>query len=353
MGLRKEGKIPFTLFFDTLKDARVSKEKLFKPGSTRVFSVAPVETTWTFKKYFGHFQAAYYASKIDNEAAMGIDADSLDWTRILRKLVEVEGQNFITGDYKAFGDTLSTQAMYWAFEIIVRWYEHHYPQNENQDLRRLLAHELLHPHHLAGNTVYRMYCGIPSGFPLTVELNSLVNCLYMRYVWKVGTKRPLSDFNRYVRLLVYGDDLVINVADKVKDQFDFFTVQRTLASHNVIFTDSSKQSRDSSKKFESLHEITFLKRSFVKHPSRANFWLGPLPEQSIYEMLNWTQNNVDYISSGLENSRASLNCAYGRGPVFYEALRKKLRKYWADVQIPGTVFNSLSWQERDREIFDN
>nr|QPN36967.1 polyprotein [Ganwon-do Ifla-like virus] len=350
--LREEGIIPFTIFQNCLKDSRVPNEKVLQKGKTRVFAISPIEFTWACKKYFGHFQAAFQKGRFENECAVGINCDSIEWTELARYFTERGFTKFVTGDYKAFGDTLDSDCVEGAFRIIRNWYKHYYGDQWDK-MREVLCHEVLHVPRLAKNLVYRMFCGIPSGFFLTVEINTLVNCLYNRlaylHIMKETKYNTLADFNRFVRLSTYGDDLLESISDEIIEWFHFNSISAFLASKGIAFTDSLKSVGKEIPNYYSISEVTYLKRSFVKHPYRE-VMLGPLPEESAKDMVNWNWDCNDRIAAALENSRASLNAMYGHGEEAYSKWRKELLKFWSEYD--GVYFHAKTWKEIDSKIFD-
>lgn len=360
--LRANGTCADTIFVDSLKDERKSIAKCRIPGSTRVFSISPVEYTMAIKKYFGLFQASFQHNRLRNECALGINPDGPEWAQVVHHLVGPHSNmNFITGDYSAFGDKLQSSCVKASFQIIINWYKKNYPVDAHPDIysdiffkiQECLVSELLHVQHLALNLVYRMYCGIPSGFALTVELNSLVNCLYFRVAWlEIMQDTPwagLDQFNKFCRLLVYGDDCVCSVHDTVKDFFNFVTLHAFFKKYNIRFTPASKKEEDFDRPFDDLENVTFLKRHFRNHPTRPSMYLAPLPEDSVKEMINWRYSTNDPRDSLMENLRASNNAMYGWGPVYHHNWRCSLIDL--HYKINKDHLHVATWKEIDDRIF--
>nr|AQZ42314.1 polyprotein [Ixodes holocyclus iflavirus] len=353
--LRKKGQIPATIFVDTLKDSRVLPEKV-KKGKTRMFSISPVEFTWVIRKYFGVFQAAYQHSRIDNGTAIGINVNSLEWTKLARTLLS-KGNNFVVGDYKAFGDTLQRDVMFGAFQAIINWYAHYFnTPPEVTQYRSVLVEELFSVNHLATNVLYKMFCGLPSGFALTVEINDLVNQLYMRYCWKEITHLPLCKYHQLVKTVTYGDDIIMSVNASVVEKFNFNSIRRCLESYEIAFQPAAKDGSE----YETLPltDVTFLKAHFVVHPYRRNCFLARLPIESALDTLNWQMKGNDRVSILYENSRAALNNLYGLGPEEYQKWRAKLISWFGSAAQRGIIpkrdgyVHLKTWREIDDEIFD-
>lgn len=359
---RKSGIAPCTIFMDALKDYHMKKQKVLKPGSTRIFSASPVEYTMAIKEYFGHFQGALIQNRVKNEVCVGINCDGPEWRDVVVYLSQVaEGKppKIVTGDYSHFGDSLDSGCLAQAFEIMIGWYDHFFPSNNNNDhheVREVLRDEFMHVQHLAGNLLYRMFCGQPSGFALTVELNSLVNMLYMRLAWMdIMRTYPeyagLDQFNRYVRLLTYGDDLIMSVSPVVIHLYNFNTIRNFLAVHQISFTHSSKDPTYC-QPYESLEDSTFLKRGFRNHPTRSGQYLAPLPDASIYSQLDWGWKTENVDTLVMNNMRAALGSAYTRGEKFFDDLYDKLYDYWSS-HYPGEHVRLPQWSTIDDLRFKN
>nr|WFD55767.1 MAG: polyprotein [Hubei tick virus 1] len=351
--LRQMQIAPASIFVDVLKDARVTFDKIEK-GKTRMFSMSPIEFTWACKKYFGVFQSAYQAGRIRNGTAIGINVHSVEWSELARQLL-VKGHHIVVGDYKSFGDTLARDVMWGAFDVIFNWYSYYFPYTKVQHIRRVLREELFNAPHLVYNLMYRMLCGIPSGFALTVEINDLVNQIYMRYCWCLLTRRPLSEFYRYCKVVTYGDDLILSINSEVIEEFNFETIQKALLGHNISFQPAAKDG--SVYKSLNLLEVTFLKCNFVKHHKRLNFFLAKLPLTSCLDMLNWQYKDNDKVTVIFENSRAALMNLYGWGPKIFHHWRRVIMTWISEAVNQGILPSDClpchfkSWKEIDDEIF--
>lgn len=339
-----------TIHEDCLKDYRLTPEKCKLPGSTRIFSIAPVECTIQIRQYLGDFLASFKNSRIKNQCGIGINADSMEWTQLVHYLHEV-GDNIITIDYKNFGPTLISQIVVGAIDVMINWHEFNQVDVEHiKHIKYLLENDILNPIHLCSNVVYQTINGISSGSPVTGELNSLCNMLYILCAWLIimadTEYNSVSAYYDNVRLVVYGDDLIMSVSDNIKEYFNAITIQACYANFGLTITSASKD--QALKPYDSILYATFLKRSFIVHPNRAGVWLGPVDKKSVEECVNWMVLGDDKIEGALEHMRASCDLAYSHGPIYYEMHKQKLIK---SLQPYDAILNVPSWLERDREIF--
>nr|UWX36826.1 polyprotein [Hangzhou iflavirus 5]WAM46882.1 polyprotein [Hangzhou iflavirus 5] len=349
MEQRAAGVIPELLFVNCLKDCKIPKEKLSKPGSTRVFSVCDAEFTWAFRKFFGHFPPALHSKGLMVGVAVGINPD-VEWTTLATYLWEV-GDNILTGDYKAFGDRLEKEVCYRAFRILIRWYEKYYGNRYNS-IREIMVLEVLDGLRISLDSVYRLHNGIPSGFPFTVEINSMVNILYVMMAYRtLIPERPLVSFNRNLRIVTYGDDLIISVLDVDCSKFNFSTLSGFLDKHGIGFTWAEKELQ-TDRLFLSLYESTFLKRKFVDHPVRIGLMMAPLPADVVIDSLGYVnRRTTDKERELYVSARSALNLAYTRGPDFYNNLVGRLKLFFSEYL--GRNLDCYSWLEVDSRVFDS
>ncbi|UHK03002.1 MAG: RNA-dependent RNA polymerase [Hangzhou iflavirus 3] len=344
---------PPTVYVDCLKDYRLSPEKCKIAGKTRIFSIAPIQCSIDIRQHLNDFNASFKSNRIFNSCGIGINPDSYEWTQLVHYLFEV-GDKIITLDYSNFGPCLMSQLVASAGNCIVNWFKRNGADEEH--IRRvdwLLQCDILNPVHLAGDLVYQTINGIASGSPLTGECNSIPNLYYMKLTYLEIMEKYMPnyatpyDFDQFVRLVVYGDDLIMCVNDKIIEYFNGVTIAESLSMHGIKVTSAQKDQK--LEPYGSIFGATFLKRGFKKHPSRSGIWLAPVEVNSVEECVNWIHKCDDEAEATLENMRSSLDLAYGHGPEFFEQHRTKLVEGARSI---GKTLYTKSWYERDREIFD-
>ncbi|AHB62422.1 polyprotein [Formica exsecta virus 2] len=355
--MRKRGIKPFTIFNDCLKDTTMPIEKNSIPGKTRIFSISPIQYTIPFKQYFGDFMGAYRRANISAEHGIGIDCNGHDWTRLAMFLSKFGG-DIVTGDYKNFGPGLNLEVVKVALQIILDWYEKYendYGKGSNTEtkeerslIRTIILSELIGAIHMYGNNIYRVGAGIPSGSPITDILNSIVNCLYIRIIFKIVTGLDISQFDYYVRLVTYGDDLIMNVNPEVLDKFNAITIGEAFKKFDITFTDQDKDGVMA--KSRTIDTATFLKHGFARHPTRIMQLLAPLDKISIEGAANWISSLNDPIEATKQNAIQCCELAYGWGPAYYNEIRNKLvnslQAKQIDVALP-------LWINLDKRIWDD
>jgi hypothetical protein len=120
----------------------------------------------------------------------------------------------------------------------------------------------------------------PSGHPLTVIINGLVNALYVRYSWALAGN-DLSDFKESVSLMTYGDDNIMGVARHI-DNFDHTVLVDKLSTIGVVYTMADKET--ASVPFVNISDVTFLKRGWRYEPEIGHH-VAQIEHASIAKML--------------------------------------------------------------------
>ncbi|UCR92483.1 MAG: polyprotein [Apis iflavirus 1] len=347
--MRKRGIKPFTLFTDCLKDTCLPKEKCLQPGKTRIFSISPVQFTIAFRQYYADYMASYMRHRMDLEHAIGIDVNSDEWTRIAN-IMQSKGPNCVAGDYSNFGPGLNMEVCEAAFHIIIRWLLYHlHPCEDKEEFERvanILAYEVMTSYHLVIDLVYRVAAGLPSGSPITVILNDMVNAIYIRMAWKAITGRTYADMYEHIAMFRYGDDVFINISEEIQDTFNTVTLAKFFAAYDIKFTDADKSGN--LVPYRPFAACTFLKRSFLKHPTRPGKYLAALDKRSIQGTTNWIHKKNNPIEATIENCKQACELAYGWGPDYYEYVRQTLIKACRDKLRENLIIPT--WREIDSRI---
>lgn len=273
---RKQGIVPHTLFIDTLKDEKRSKEKARSLGGTRVFCSSPVDYVIECRRYFMHFVAAFMDQRNDLMHAVGINPTSDEWSWLAVRLLR-KNSKFCTIDYSNFGPGYNSMVAKVAYDLIVRWTMEHVKMlsGDRLDERELqcIVYECLQSMHICNNTVYQQGAGSPSGAFFTTIINTMVNLLYILIAWELlcGSyiesrgKFVAREFKDNVEMCAYGDDGIMAITDEYLELFNMQTIQALFAEYGIVATNAAK---DGSKvKFEEVSEAQFLKRGFLLHLS--------------------------------------------------------------------------------------
>lgn len=276
------------VFCANLKDEPVSYEKA-KDGKTRVFMGAPVDFSIVMRQYFLSAVRLIQRNRFIFEAAPGTNACSKEWDDFYKYLTQFGTDRMVAGDFKKFDKRMPANFILAAFSILTRICES--SGNFSQwDIRimRGIAYDVAFPVCDYFGTLMMFYGSNPSGHPLTVIINCIVNSLYMRYCYIVAN--PLNEcftFKENVALMTYGDDNVMGVSKKI-DWFDHTAIQAVLKACGVTYTMADKSER--SIPFINMEEVTFLKRYWRRLPE-IPFMVAPLEIASLEKsLMTWTRS---------------------------------------------------------------
>nr|QNS17457.1 RNA-dependent RNA polymerase [Serbia picorna-like virus 2] len=353
---REHGIAIQTVFTDCLKDAKLPKEKVLLPGKTRIFSISPVDFTVSVRQYLLDFVVAYMAGRIDSEHAVGIDIYSYETNVLINKLLEY-GNNMVCGDYSKFGDQLYGICVHRVYKIIAKWYIHYGAPEYYRTVTECFAYETANAIHLMCDLLYQCIGGMPSGNPLTVVINSIVNSMYVRIIWQYIMMEgryydlvSMASFNENVLVITFGDDLFMSVKDQVKEIYNACSMSREFIKLNIKFTNSTK--KDTMIPYASVldENVTFLKCTFALHDTRANVWVARMEKRVIEETCNWCWNtNKDNRSNSIEACKAMMELAYSGGRDYYNRLRDRVYEYWENKHVNIHI---MDWESIDIRIYD-
>lgn len=332
-------------FMNVLKDETRPIEKV-DAGKTRVFSACPIDFLVLFRMYFMSFLAMMMETRIENESGVGIRAQSMEWTRLARRLNEV-GDNVIAGDFSNYDGTLHSKILWKIFEIIDKYYQLDSSYSiKDRQVRRCLWENIVCSESIVNNHIYQLNHSQPSGNPSTAILNSMYNSIACRYVYYEAGH---SAFNVHVRMIAYGDDNVLSVSSEVPWNQQSMTDE--FAKIGMVYTDEEKTGVVGMRRLE---EVSFLKRGFTKPFHGAQF--APLKLQSILECFNWIHNTHDERGVIEQNwAMANLELSFHPADVFDHwttKIRQVIRKeYGFAPPLIERMRYLAAIREGDRSIF--
>jgi hypothetical protein len=274
-----EGKRAFPIFMGHLKDEAVTWAKHFA-SKTRLFAGGPVHWSLVVRKNLLSFVKLVQENKFTFEAGPGTVCQSTEWQQIREYLTQYGEDRIIAGDYSKFDKHMIADFIEAAFWIIA---ELHAKAGHDEGLYRTImgiGADVAYPLMNVRGEIVMFYGTNPSGHPLTVIINSLVNSLYMRYAYmKLGN--DVAKFKQDVALMTYGDDNVMGVAPTAPT-FNHTAVQAVLAEIGVTYTMADKESE--SVPYIHISDVAFLKRKW-RYDEDVGAYVCPLDEDSIKKSL--------------------------------------------------------------------
>jgi hypothetical protein len=292
----KAGKCAHPNFCAHLKDEPVSFKKS-KVGKTRVFTGAPFDWTIVVRKYLLSFTRLVQNERLAFESGPGTIAQSLEWQELYDYIFKHGTDRVIAGDYKAFDKRMSPMEILAAFDVIIHFCKES-GNYTDEDIRviRCVAEDTAFPLVDYNGDLITLHGSNPSGNPLTVILNSLVNCLRMRYVYfLLNPNDDVHTFKENVSLMTYGDDNIMSVREGC-DWYNHTTISKKFSELGIEYTMADKEAE--SVPYIQMEESSFLKRTW-RYEKELGCYVAPLDHDSIEKML-MVWNRSKSVSEGAQ-----------------------------------------------------
>lgn len=283
--LKKQRYMP--VYCGNLKD-EATKMKKIKEKATRVFLGSPAEHVVVVRKYLLSIVRIIQRNKYIFESAPGTVAQSLEWQELREFLTTFGEENCFAGDYKAFDKRMASRFILAAYDILADICKEAGYTQEELGVIFGIAIDTAFPLCDFNGDLVEFFGSNPSGHPLTVIINGLVNCLYMRYAcFKIvqedeNTERAIEfvkNFKKFVHLLTYGDDNVANSKDK---RINHTSIQAAFNKMGIVYTMADKETE--SVPFIHIDDCSFLKRTW-RYDADVEAFVCPLEHDSIEKML--------------------------------------------------------------------
>jgi hypothetical protein len=273
------------------------------------------------------------------ECLVGVNPLSKEWDEFHTYLTEYSTKNMIAGDFSGFDTRMAAQITAAAAQIMIGWYKAVGVSESDLNLIKGALSDIVHPNILVDGDLYRFANGNPSGNLITVQLNSICNSIMMRYVYYAMMPNIREKFAVNIRLGTYGDDNAMSVKPHCK----FYThtsCQVEFEKLDIGYTMADKDA--ASRPYISIEEISFLKRSFVKHAD-LQIVVGPIEEDSTLKRFHWLKKPGDTPLGFAEQFGAytdgALRDYYLRGRIAYEEFSYKLKNIVElNPELQGVVF---------------
>ena len=269
------------VFSGQLKDEARALKKI-ADGKIRVFTGAPAAWSVVMRKYCLPFVRMMQMNPLAFESAPGCVVQSLEWEKYHEYLTQFGKDRMIAGDYGKFDKKMSPMLIRGAFHILAKFARKAGWSESEVQVFYLLAEDCAYPYVNFNGDLLMFFGSNPSGQALTVVVNCLVNCMYMRLMYrKLNPANESLSFKKNVALLTYGDDNEMGVS-RGCDWFNHTAISEKLAEYGVEYTMADKESK--SRPFINIEETSFLKRGW-RWDEDVGAILAPLEIDSIRKML--------------------------------------------------------------------
>jgi hypothetical protein len=337
------------VFAASLKDEAVKRHKRFL---ARQFSGAPLAWSLIVRKYLLSVVRLIQNKRFVFESAPATIAQSLEWQEIYEFVTSFGTDRIIAGDFKKFDKSASAEVILQAFHIIIDICRAAgYPPEALQIIFGISVDTAFNVVDFNGDLI-RFYGSNPSGHPLTVIINGLVNCLYMRYAYfTLNPSRECVSFRSNVHLMTYGDD---NLMGSRVDWFNHTAIQEVLSSIGIVYTMADKEAQ--SVPFVNITTCDFLKRKF-RWDADVGAFLCPLEHASIAKMLmiGVVSKHISKNKAAVENIAGALREYWYYGKKVFEQRTEFFKQLVLDldleVYVDDTTF--VSWETWKNRFWKN
>jgi hypothetical protein len=312
------------------------KDEPTEIGSTkvRVFQACPLVLVLAIRQYFAPVKRFMNLHPREAESAVGINAFSKQWEYLMKYCHTHSSEKVLAWDYSKYDTRMRAQLTITAWGIYIDLARALGYDEESLKIMSKMVWDIVHPLMDYNGTVMRMRNSNISGHPLTVEINDVVNSLYVRMAF--FSVCPQLDFRSNVSPLTYGDDLVAS-RSKLAAKFDYFAAKEFFAKHDIGITPPDKGSIEQST--EDAGSADFLKRVSVYIPE-IDTTIGALSFTSLLKSLhsNLKSKNAtpEEVAASCLDTAAHESFAWGRS--FYDDVTPKLQQVarMANISAPGT-----------------
>jgi hypothetical protein len=283
-------------FCGHLKDEPTPTKKIIS-GKTRVFTGGEFAWSVVVRRYLLSHIRLIQNNPFIFEAMPGIVAQSSEWNRLYEYLIQHGEDRIIAGDYGKFDKRMAAPFILSAFNILIRLAKEAGWNDNDLLILKCISFDTAFPNIDFNGDLIEIQ-GNPSGHPLTVIINCLVNSLYMRYAYSIISGKELDTFKRNVNLATYGDDNIMCVSQDCPN-FTHTRISVAMKLIGVEYTMADKEAE--SIPYINIKDSSFLKRSF-RYDSDIGTIVAPLEESSIHKML------TSYLDNGVLAPEAHSIC---------------------------------------------
>lgn len=263
---------------DMLKDERLPLPKVTE-GKARLFSILPLHVNLILKMYFGIFCETVIANCSTGVVKIGFSPKYKSVRRFALDFgFDTDDFDYLCGDIQSSDRVIPYEVFSVLTYKVNQWYERYGDREQNSMIRTALSKVVFQPWHAVGKTIIRTYQGMPSGCYLTAVFNSLAYAILL----KQFLRELYPSIEEDCMIATYGDDHIVKVP---KQSFTCFQLRNWFAHLNIVYTSPEKDKP--LKEVYNRHDVTFLKRRFVKDM----FWKMPMEYTAIVENIMWIHKN--------------------------------------------------------------
>jgi len=196
---------------------------------------------------------------------------------------------------------------------------------------------------VAGEDVYLVPFGNPSGNAITTTINCYANAFLVRLVWLIyqrsrGCKATMAHFKKVLRDFNYGDDLLLALNRLFDPEFDLVAFCNVAKSLGIRMTSADKTGDP---RFGKITDVRFLKRKFARPDWSGGRYIAQIDERTLRELTNWNpKKNGDAVLE--TNLAVSDRFAAHYGKEYYDEHVRRVRDA---ARMYGVHYAPLVWRD--------
>jgi hypothetical protein len=330
--------------------------KCTKPDKMRIFNSFPFAFNILVRQYMLSMVNIMMENPLLFSNAVGVNCfEPIIWESLFCHVAKHPGDNYLGGDFSKFDKNMNSNVMSIVFEVILHIHREAGYTKEDLTVVTSLLTELLYPIMLVDTELFRFTACNSSGNPLTVIINNIANCLYMRCTYvsimlsNGYTIDSIPKFDKYVAMIVYGDDVIAGIHRDIPF-YNHCTISREFANWGIKFTMADKD-KDSTPYIPAC-ELSFLKRKFVWNEF-LSIYNCPIEEESIAKMLHMfnSRSFLDPDEQIVESICNANNEYFQYGKEIFHERHEQLRSILIDRSLLFMAPNFRDWDTIVSDIF--
>lgn len=274
------------LWTECLKDEVRNDEK---NGVPRSFRIGRLPIQIIAKKLTGDLVAKVMKNKWFNGIMIGCNPFT-DWQAMYSELAHCFG--VFDGDVGKYDGGMLPQFQHLVAKMLVKKF---IGSIEDRDVLGAISNNTVCALVVILSQIFCTTHSMPSGSFWTALFNSFINRMYTS-VWYhrecllSGKEPSIHEFFDLIVDFVYGDDKLVGIRKNTSMRLTAVSMCEFFRSIGLDFTDANKQ--PITYDYIGLHEMSFLKRTFVYHPKIGRI-MCPLSKRTLMNSLAWYDSKKD------------------------------------------------------------
>lgn len=355
---------PNAIYDSVFKDELLSKVKVAM-GKARSIYLCPVALLTNIRMSTLGLCRVMIRRRDVFGVAIGLNTHSEEWDDVYNLCQQLEGDNWIAGDFKNFESVLNLLISNCVSKVFVRLAERsgNYSPEELMALRVWLADISNATINFFGELI-TLLGGEASGQQMTTPFNCVANNLLHMYAYVIIYAKPgdryleflaiARTFFEFVRRNTLGDDVYLKVSPE-KPEYNHTSIMNAFAAIGITYTMADKGAE--SRPYISWKEVTFLKRSFVDHSAFPGMKVAALDRKSVYKMLCYTVPSKSV--SREEQLAAAMACAQAEAffhdKQFFEQIQELIESLPKTPELLARMkaFPAPTWNTMCKRFIDS